>query len=202
MEINDTLQIAKGISDYGIMIMICAVFLILSSALMIACFLWFKKIIENILTNYSEQLKTLQETAMRNGEAMVDIAEGLIPETQLRIKNISGVFFDLAVEKVCRLIKRLREENHIDDREAEGKKIRTLLRNIHEDRNSKLDSFRFRGKPLSEYCNTDWVELVAKVVEGELYNENGANNSRAYTNVKAVYDNIKLDFYHRITNKL
>lgn len=202
MEINDTLQIAQGISDYGIMIMICAVFLILSSALMIACFLWFKKIIENILTNYSEQLKTLQETAMRNGEAMVDIAEGLIPETQLRIKNISGVFFDLAVEKVCRLIKRLREENHIDDREAEGKKIRTLLRNIHEDRNSKLDSFRFRGKPLSEYCNTDWVELVAKVVEGELYNENGANNSRAYTNVKAVYDNIKLDFYHRITNKL
>lgn len=198
MEINDTLQIAQGISDYGIMIMICAVFLILSSALMIACFLWFKKIIENILTNYSEQLKTLQETAIRNGEAMVDIAEGLIPETQLRIKNISGVFFDLAVEKVCRLIKRLREENHIDDREAEGKKIRTLLRNIHEDRNSKLDSFRFRGKPLSEYCNTDWVELVAKVVEGELYNENGANNRRAYTNVKAAYDNIKLDFYHRL----
>ena len=202
MEINDTLQIAQGISDYGIMIVICAVFLLLASALMIACFLWFKKIIENILTNYSEQLKTLQETAMRNGEAMVDIAEGLIPETQLRIKNISGVFFDLAVEKVCRLIKRLREENHIDDREAEGKKIRTLLRNIHEDRNSKLDSFRFRGKPLSEYCNTDWVELVAKVVEGELYNEAGANNGRAYTNVKAVYDNIKLDFYHRITNKL
>ena len=93
-------------------------------------------------TNYSEQLKTLQETATKNGEAMVDIAEGLIPETQLRIKNISGVFFDLAVEKVCRLIKKIREENHIADKNTTRTKIHTLLNNIYEDRNSKFDCFR------------------------------------------------------------
>lgn len=198
MEVNDTLQVAKGISEYGIMIMICAIFLILSSGLMIVCFKWFKSVIENILTDYSKQLKTLQETATKNGEAMVDIAEGLIPETQLRIKNISGVFFDLAVERVCRLIKRIREENHIIDKEATKAKIRTLLTNIYEDRNSKFDSFRYREKMLSQYCNPDWIEDVAKVVEGEIYNEAGPNNARAYTNVKAVYDNIKLDFYHRL----
>ena len=196
--VNETLQIAKGISDYGIMIVICAVFLILASALMVACFRWFKTVIENILTDYSEQLKTLQETATRNGEAMVDIAEGLIPETQLRIKNISGAFFDLAVERVCRLIKKIREENHISNKDATRAKIRTLLTNIYEDRNSKFDSFRYRGKILSQYCNPDWIEDVAKVVEGEIYNETGPNNARAYTNVKAVYDNIKLDFYHRL----
>lgn len=197
-EVQHVTEIARDISDYGIMIVICAFFLVLSGALMIVCFKWFKNIIEKMMSDYSDKLKHIQETDNKIVEAMVDIAEGLIPETQLRIKNISNVYFDLAVEKVCRLIKRLREENHIDDREAEEKKIRTLLRNIHEDRNSKLDSFRFRGKPLSEYCNPDWVEQVAKVVEGELYNENGANNRRAYTNVKAAYDNIKLDFYHRL----
>ena len=99
---TEALQMAKGISEYGIMIIICAVFLILAAALMIACFKWFKTVIENILNDYSEQLRTLQETATKNGEAMVDIAEGLIPETQLRIKNISSVHFDLAIEKVCR----------------------------------------------------------------------------------------------------
>ena len=197
-EVQHVTEIARDISDYGIMIVICAFFLVLSGALLIVCFKWFKNIIEKMMSDYSDKLKHIQETDNKIVEAVVDIAEGLIPETQLRIKNISNVYFDLAVEKVCRLIKRLREENHIDDREAEEKKIRTLLRNIHEDRNSKLDSFRFRGKPLSEYCNPDWVEQVAKVVEGELYNENGANNRRAYTNVKAAYDNIKLDFYHRL----
>ena len=178
--------VARDISDYGIMIVICAVFLILASGLMIACF----------------KLTHLQETATRNGEAMVDIAEGLIPETQLRIKSISGAFFDLAVEKVCRLIKKIREENHIADKDATKAKIHTLLHNLYEDRNSRFDNFRYRGKKLSEYSNPEWIGWVAKVVEGELYNEAGANNGRAYTNVKAVYDNIKLDFYHRMTNQL
>lgn len=197
-DVQQVTEIARDISDYGIMIVICAFFLLLSGALMVVCFKWFKNIIEKMMSDYSDKLIHIQDTDNKIVEVMEDIAEGLIPETQLRIKNISNVYFDLAVEQVCRLIKRLREENHIDDRSSEEKKIRTLLRNIHEDRNSKLDSFRFRGKPLSEYCNPDWVEQVAKVVEGELYNDNGANNRRAYTNVKAAYDNIKLDFYHRL----
>lgn len=201
-EVQHVTEVAKDISDYGIMIVICAVFLLLASGLMITCFRWFKSVIENILNDYSDKLTHLQELATKNGEAMVDIAEGLIPETQLRIKSISGVFFDLAVEKVCRLIKKIREENHIVDKEATKTKIHTLLHNLYEDRNSRFDNFRYRGKRLSEYCNPDWIEWVAQVIESELYNEAEANNSRAYTNVKAVYDNIKLDFYHRITNQL
>lgn len=196
--VNETLEVAKGISEYGIMIIICAVFLVLASGLMIACFKWFKSVIESIMNDYSERLSDLQETANQSTEAMVDIAEGLIPETQLRIKNISSFAFDLAVEKACRLIKKIREENHIVNKEATKTKIRTLLHNIYEDRNSKFDSFRYRGKSLSKYCNAEWVEWVAKVIEDELYNEAGPNNGRAYTNVKAVYENIKLDFYHRL----
>jgi len=61
-----------------------------------------------------------------------------------------------------------------------------------------LDPFTFRGKPLSDFCPSEWVEDVAKVVEGEIYNEDGANNARAYTNVKLAYDNIKTDFYQRL----
>ena len=200
--IQGPLDVAKGISDYGIMIIICAIFLLLSSGLMVACFRWFKSVIESILNDYSDKLTNLQELATKNGEAMIDIAEGLIPETQLRIKSISGVFFDLAVEKVCRIIKKIREENHIADKDATKAKIHTLLHNLYEDRNSRFDNFRYRGKRLSEYCSPEWIEWVAKVVENELYNETGPNNGRAYTNVKAVYDNIKLDFYHRITNQL
>lgn len=200
--IQGTLDVAKGISDYGIMIIICAIFLLLSSGLMVACFRWFKSVIESILNDYSDKLTNLQELATKNGEAMIDVAEGLIPETQLRIKSISGVFFDLAVEKVCRIIKKIREENHIADKDATKAKIHTLLHNLYEDRNSRFDNFRYRGKRLSEYCSPEWIEWVAKVVENELYNETGPNNGRAYTNVKAVYDNIKLDFYHRITNQL
>lgn len=198
--VNETLQVAKGISDYGLMIIICAVFLTSTSALIITCFRWFKTVMENIMTDYSVQLKKLQETSMKNGEALIDIAEGLIPETRLRIKTISNAFFDISVEKVCSLIKRIRSENHIANKEATKSKIRLLLTNMYEDRISRFDCFRYRGKKLSDYCNPEWIELVSKVVESEIYNETGGNDDRAYTNVKAVYDNIKLDFYHRLNN--
>ena len=197
-EVESTLKIAQGISEFGFMTIVCSIFLILSASLMIVSFKWFKGIIEQIIKDFSAQLETFQQTANRNGEAMVDIAEGLMPETQLRIKNTSGVYFDLATEKVCRMIKKIREENHIIDKEATRSKIRKLLTNLYNDRNSRFDFYRYRGKKLSEYCNPEWIEWVAKVIEDELYNEAGANNGRAYTNVSAVYENIKLDFYHRL----
>ena len=53
---------------------------------------------------------------------------------------------------------------------------------------------------LSDFCNDDWIEDVAKVVENEIYHEDGANNARAYTNVKLAYDNIKTDFYYRLNS--
>lgn len=192
--------IAKGISDWGMMAVTAAFFLILSAGLMIACFKWFKSIINGIINSTTKTMTDLlKETRLQN-EMLADISEGLRPETQLRIKNTSGVYFDLSVEKVCRLIKKIREENHIADRKATVDKIRNLVRNLHEDRNSRFDSYSYRGKKLSSYTNPDWTEWVAKVVEDEIYNEAGANNGRAYTNVQAIYENIKLDFYHRINN--
>lgn len=194
---NDALQMAQGISEYGIMIIICAVFLLLSVSLMTACFKWFKRSLDDLL-KFTGEMGNLNSQLEENNRVMERIAEGLIPETQLRVKNMSSAFFDLAVEKVCRIIKKVRDENHIVDRESTAEKVRTLLTNIHEDRNSRFDSFKYKGKALSDYTNQEWIEWVAEVVEGELYNDAGANNGRAYTNVKAVYDNIKLDFYHRL----
>lgn len=197
-EIEQVAQVAKGISEFGILVMIAAFFLLLSAGVMIWNMRSYKSIIEQIMSDFSDKLNLIQETANKNAQTMIDIAEGLIPETQLRIKNISGVFFDLSVERVCRIIKRVRQENHIVDKEATRTKIRTLLTNLFEDRNSKLDTFTYRGKKLSEYSNLDWIEWVAQVVEDEIYNEAGENNGRAYSNVCMVYEKIKLDFYHRL----
>ena len=95
-DVQGTLEVAKGISDYGIMIIICAVFLMLSSGLMVACFRWFRSAISDIIS-YTDELRELNEKFGHNNHVMETIAEGLMPETQMRIKSISGAFFDLAV---------------------------------------------------------------------------------------------------------
>lgn len=183
------------------MAMTAGFFLILSAGLMVACFKWFKTLINDIIKDQKETMVELLEETRTQNAMLGTLTEGLKPETQLRIKNTSGVYFDLAKEQVCRMIKKIREENHIIDHEATSKKIRNLLRNMHEDRNSRFDCYTYRGKKLSAYTSPEWVEKVAQVVEGEIYNASGPNNSRAYTNVAAAYDDIKLDFYHRLNNE-
>lgn len=206
--VNAALQTGKGISDFGMMAITAGFFLVLSALLMVACFRWFMNMVNQLMTSqkeinqdYKDTMRQLLEETRAQNERLNVLSESLMPETQLRIKTLSNVFFDLSVEKVCRIIKKVREENHISDKEATARKIRTLLTNIHEDRNSKLDCFSYRGNRLSEYTERKWIEQVAKAVEAEVYNENGANNGRAYTNVESVYANIRLEFYHNLNER-
>lgn len=198
--ITDVTTVAQGISDFGMMAVTAAFFLILSAAMMVAIFKWFKAIIEQMMQDNKESLQELAKTTNAQNDMLQDISEGLRTETLLRIRNLTGFAFDLSIEQVCRLIKRVRQENHIIDHEATAAKIRKSLMVIHNDRNSRFDPFTYRGKPISDYCVIEWVEDVAKVVEGEIYNADGANNARAYTNVKLAYDNIKTDFYQRLNS--
>ena len=195
---NNVIGVAKGISDFGMMAISAAFFLIISAALMYSCFMWFKSLINGMLESNKQSMSDLLEETRAQNAALTDIAEGLRPETQLRIRNLTGFAFDLAVEKVCRLIKRVRTENHINDHEATRVKIRKSLRVIHDDRNSKFDTFTYKGKALSGYCDEGWIEQVAKVVEFEIYHVDGENNARAFSNVSLAYDNIKTEFYAKM----
>lgn len=197
---TDVTTVAHGISDFGMMAVTAAFFLILSAAMMVAIFKWFKAIIEQMMQDNKDSLQELAKTTNAQNDMLQDISEGLRTETLLRIRNLTGFAFDLSIEQVCRLIKRVRQENHIIDHEATAAKIRKSLMVIHNDRNSRFDPFTYRGKPISDYCVIEWVEDVAKVVEGEIYNADGANNARAYTNIKLAYDNIKTDFYQRLNS--
>lgn len=195
--VSNVTEIAKGIGDLGMTVITAAFFLVLAAGLMIACFKWFKSIINGMITDNKQIMTNLLNETKRQNEQLADISEGLRPETQLRIKNTSGIYFDFAVEKVCRIIKKVREENHIIDREATKAKIRTLLINLHEDRNSRFDYYTYRGKRLTSYTSPVWIDWVEEVVTKEVFSET-PNNSRAYTNVSAVYERIKLDFYHKM----
>lgn len=199
--VNAALQTGRGISEFGMMAITAGFFLVLSALMWIACFRWFMSIINGILSAQGANWQELKRQMIENNHIITRIAEGLQPETQLRVKTLSNLLFDLSVEKVCRIIKKIREENQIVDKENTIKKIRTLLTNIHEDRNSKLDCFTYHGNKLSDYTDRKWIDQVAKVVEAEIYNVEGPNNGRAYTNIESVYANIRLEFYHNLNER-
>lgn len=196
--VDGALKTAQGISDFGIMVVICAFFIVLAALLMIASFRWLMNTVNDVMKTNKEMLTKLDKQMQENNEIMRSIADGLMPDTLLEIKNTSGMAFDLAKYRLLELIETVLEENHIADRESTEDKINKLVTNLHEDMNSKFDYYSFRGRKLSSYTNPKWIEWMIQNVINEVYNKNGINKDRTLTNVTATFDRIKLDFYHRI----
>lgn len=197
--IDSALETGRSISEFGMLAVTAGFFLVLTAIMWVFMFKWFVKIINGTFESQKSTLAELLEETKTQNERLANISESLMPETLLRMKTVTGLAFDLSIEKVCRIIKKVREENHINDKEATGKKIRRMLQNLHDDRNSKFDNFYFRDRKLSSYTSNKWVEKIAVVVENELYNPNGPNNGRAYTNVEAAYAAMKIEMYQNMT---
>ena len=97
MDVQNVSEVAKGISDYGMMAVTAAIYLLLSAAMMIAIFKWFKTIINRILGQQTESMRQLAEIQRENNLMLKFMSDGLKTETMLRIRNLTGFAFDLSV---------------------------------------------------------------------------------------------------------
>ena len=86
-EVQGVIDVAKGVSDVGATIMICAAFIVLSLLMWIAIFRWFKSIIDNMMTKNSKVMDDLLATTNTQNDLLNDIADGMRPTTLLQIKS-------------------------------------------------------------------------------------------------------------------
>lgn len=196
--IDSSLKTAQGISEFGLMVVICAFFIIISAGMMIFMFRWMVNTINDVMKTNKEMLQKLDAQMQENNKIMQSIAEGLRPETDQRIRILSKSMFNLAKYELMEIIDTVRTENHIVDRDGTEAKILKLVTNLHEDKNTDFGYYTYRGRKLSGYTNNDWIEWMKQGVVNEVYNEKGFNKDRMDTNITAIFDRIKLDFHHRL----
>lgn len=208
-EVTQTLEVAKGISDYGFGTIAAGAFVVLAIAIFLIVFWWLKStiaqmmdsqrtLIDNMVKSNAENMVELLEETKRQNSLLLTIRDGLLDETMLQVKNTSGMAFDLSAYDVLEIINTIRKENNISNREATIQKIRKLVGNQYRCIKSKMDCYPFKGKHLSDYMKDDWVDKVSAIVESEVYHDKGANANREHTNVFAAFDEIKLEFYNSI----
>lgn len=201
MDINTVIKTAEGISNFGLVVMVAAFFLVITFVLWITLFKGLNNLVDGMVKNQTQTMSRLLDETKSQNDKLDLIREGLEPELFTRVKVVSNALFDLAGWHTLDILSTVRKENHIVDHEATGKKIRSLLTIEYQNVNNKLDSYgTYKGKKLSSYTKESWVELVAKVVEEELYNKNGENPDRALTNVALAFDKIKIEFYKQVNN--
>lgn len=196
--VDSSLKTAQGISEFGLMVVICAFFIIISAGMMIFMFRWMVSTINDVMKTNKDMLTRLDAQMQENNKIMQSIAEGLRPETDQRIRILSKSMFNLASYELIEIIDTVRTENHIVDREGTEAKILKLVTNLHEDKNTDFGYYTYRGRKLSSYTNSEWIEWMKQGVVNEVYNNKGFNKDRMDTNINAIFDRIKLDFHHRL----
>ena len=158
----------------------------------------FMALVGYFMIDLRKSIKDLLAETRRQNDMLNDIAEEIRPQLKERIKLIANAFFDLAVFRALAFIKRTKKENHIiEHKDRTIEKIQQWVTNLHSDRNTKFDNFNVRGKAMSEYTNPEWIKKVADVIEKEIYDPE-PNEDRSFTNLKTIYDNIKIDYYKRM----
>lgn len=195
-----SVEVAKGITNFGMMAITAAFFLVFAGTMLVIFVKWFVHLINGIVDTQRQTNKDLLCETRDMNEKLEDIRGGLMEETMTRIRVVSSLAFDLAAEETCRMVRKVKEENHIEDEAGTTEKIRRLVQNLHEDRNSKFDSFSFRGRRLSAFTLARWIDDVAEAVRKEVYCDD--NPERTFTNIGVVYGNIKLEFYSNLKEKL
>ena len=193
--VNHTLD---NIYDYGMSYTTAAIYLTFSLAVLSALFWWFNRVINNLIKNNDKILKEiLSETQDQNSQLAI-LVENSRDETIGRIRTVSNALFDVSFWHTLNTIKRIRKENHIADVETTKKKIRDLVTIEYDSGCHKLDAFSYEGNHLSKFVNKAWIDWICQVIESEIYNELGENDSRAYTNVSMTFNQIKIDFNKRM----
>ncbi len=197
-EVTQTIDVAKGISDYGFGAIAAGAFVVLGIVMFLAMFTWFKNMLSQLVSDNVEKMNELLEETKRQNVMLLAIRDGLLDETMLQVKNTSSMAFDLSAYDVLEIINTVRKENNISNREATIQKIHKLVGNQYRCIKSKMDCYPFKGRHLSDFMKDDWVDKVSAIVEAEVYHDKGENANREHTNVFAAFDEIKLEFYNSI----
>lgn len=199
------ITIAESIENFGVVSVITAVYILITSGLLLFCVRWFKQLIDSIIKNSKTQQQRVDDNMTRiiaeeikQNEMLSELTGLLRPEALSDIKDYVSLHFDYTVVLVCRLIRDVRTENNIKNHVVTERKVRLRLTNIHEHRNNRFTRHKYRDKRLDEYCSPEWIDAITKVVLEEIYNQSGPNEKREEANVKAAYDMIKMDLYKRL----
>ncbi|MDD4030121.1 MAG: hypothetical protein PHE07_01650 [Bacteroidales bacterium] len=188
VDIEQVLKVSEAISQFGILIVIAAVFLVTVFILLITVIARYLKMTGDSVKSQNENMQILIIETREQKAVMESIAEGLTDKTDTQHKVILKCMIDADIERTMRLLRNIRKENNIHDIPAVTEKVHRLIKNLSNKRYEDLSNFSYRGRNLGILLEEGWQSRIAEVVLRELTLDE--NNGRAYTNVTTTYEDI------------
>jgi ABC-type multidrug transport system fused ATPase/permease subunit len=202
IQTNEILDVAKGISDYGMSAITAACFLVICLIMFAAMIKFVAKTINNLIGKQQESISNLT-TKQSDILAMIkDVHHTSNNKLLEQVHVVSSMAFDNSKNSVIQALILIKKDNHLENNEYFiEQKVRLIVENIHNDRNSKFDNFNYRGKSLSEYTDPNWISKISALMVSELYASDDLNINNASYNIHLAYQSFKVEFYKNLTKE-
>lgn len=184
MDVAPILDTAKGISEFGILIIIAA-FSIFGVIFLVRFFVKFfvssmRKTMESVLESNSEILEQLRQLSAQNQSLQAVLhnmeestkVESLIEQTQLNSYAIIKKSFGENQLDLVAGATDIIEKNNIKDRETTQKKIKRVVNAAHNKRIIYLNHFKYKGAKLGDYANSQkWIARKEEILTDYIYSD-------------------------------
>jgi hypothetical protein len=200
-EITHAINVSKSVSEFGVLVVTAAAFVIAAIGLQAFFSKTTKKLINDIITTQQTMLKEILELLRGQNAGIGELKEALTGEILNQIRIVSNYAFDYNKYQVLMAIAQIKEGNNLENIQTVERKLKMILNNLYNKRNSDFDAFAYNGKKLSYYTNPEWSEHIYKFCIDAIYDGNAYNRDKYLHNLNIFYEEVKIEFFDNLKRK-
>jgi hypothetical protein len=198
---EEATAVAKGVSDFGMVVVAAGFYLTITAVMMIVILKWFVKLVNGIINSQQAALKEILVLQKSQDAKIGQIKEAVTSEEFNKIRVMSDYAFDFNMFQVLLSIADIKERNNLKNRTRVEKDLHQVLNNLYERRNSDFDTFTYNGKKLSQYANHDWAERLYDLCIDAIYDGKDYQRAHYLGKLKQFYETVKIEFLDNLKKR-
>ena len=218
--INPTMEVAKGISEYSVFVMIASVFIVSFGVILYFILKMFKqankdnkdflakafdnqqKMFESnqkMFENQQKVLESILDLQKNNNASIYQLKESLTGEVMNQVRILMKYVFTSNKDFICRtIIGHIKEKDNLEDRDAIGKKVKSMLNNLYKTMKADIDVYRYNGIKLSEYCLDEWLDRAYKYSMDAIYDGKEYHRDTYFRGLDILFEAINIEFFENL----
>ena len=197
-QVSGVIEVARGISDFGMLEMAAAAFIVMSLVLLFFVIRWFMRMVNQVFGALQKTLDTIAQGQINQEGKLDQLKEALTGEMLNQVRVFTNYAFDYNMHQVCVAIGQIKEENNLENREAVEKKLRAILGNLYNRRNSDFDAFAYNGKKLSFFTDHKWADRIYEYCMASIYDGLAYHRRKYLLELGIFYEEIKVEFMENL----
>ena len=210
--VQHVVEVAKGISEYGMLAIAAAAFVIMS----LINYYYARKsnteqnnrmntMVDSVIKTQKEMLETIIEL-QRGFGIKIDslhnktdqLRETITSEEFNKVRIAIKHVFKSIIHEVCITIAQTKEDNNLENRNLIEERIRNKVINFYKSDCEDLSSFQYNGKRVGECMDPEWMTMVSDYCIASVFDELPYHRKQYLPHLYVMFEKFRLELLENL----